>query len=81
MRQELTVAYDTNADMRDRIHSLQQQMAAIKAEAAARTPVGVTVEKVGPCLRQQALCSRKTRHELQLLLSPMRLWLSAGTIG
>jgi 3-phenylpropionate/cinnamic acid dioxygenase small subunit len=57
MRQELTVAYDTNADLRDRILSLQQQMAAMKAEAAARTPVGVTVEKVGVRLRQQ-LCNK-----------------------
>lgn len=46
MRAELTVAYDSNADLRDRIHSLQQQAAAIRAEAAARTPVGVTIEKV-----------------------------------
>jgi hypothetical protein len=46
MRQELTVAYDSNADLRDRIHGLQQQVAAMRAEAAARTPVGVTIEKV-----------------------------------
>jgi len=46
MRAELTVAYDSNADLRDRIHSLQQQVAAMRAEAAARTPVGVTIEKV-----------------------------------
>lgn len=47
MRQELTVAYDSNADLRDRIHDLQQQVATMRAEAAARTPVGVTIEKVG----------------------------------
>lgn len=46
MREELSVAYDNHADLRDRVHSLQQQLAAMKAEAAARTPVGVTIEKV-----------------------------------
>lgn len=49
MRAELTVAYDANADLRDRLHALQQQIAAMRAEAAARTPVGVTVEKVRQC--------------------------------
>jgi hypothetical protein len=49
MRAELAVAFDANGDLRERISGLQQQLAATKAEAAARTPVGVTVEKVGGC--------------------------------
>lgn len=46
MRQELGAAYDNNADLRTRISAVQQELAEVKAEAAARTPIGATVEQV-----------------------------------
>lgn len=66
MRAELTVAYDSNADLRDRIHSLQQQVAAMRAEAAARTPVGVTIEKVRHMAKPAVAAFRCINYMLDL---------------
>lgn len=46
LRQELAAAYENNAGLRDRVTAAQQELAEVKAEAAARTPVGATVEQV-----------------------------------
>jgi hypothetical protein len=46
VRERYAVAQEAAGDMQDRLQQLQHQVAELRAEAASRTPVGVSVEQV-----------------------------------
>jgi uncharacterized coiled-coil DUF342 family protein len=46
VRERYAEAQEAAGDMKDRLQQLQQQVAELRAEAASRTPVGVSVEQV-----------------------------------
>lgn len=69
MRQELAVTYEDNTQLRDRVSVAQQELAKVKAEAAARTPVHTTVQQV---------CQHSLGHSLSAMFA---CWLLASTAG
>jgi flagellar biosynthesis chaperone FliJ len=50
VREHYAEAQEAAGDMQDRLQQLQQQVAELRAEAASRTPVGVSVEQVRSCV-------------------------------
>jgi hypothetical protein len=46
LKHELEVALEQANDARDRLSHVQRELAEVKAEAAARTPIGATVAQV-----------------------------------
>ncbi|WIA20953.1 hypothetical protein OEZ85_005292 [Tetradesmus obliquus] len=53
VREQYAEAQEAAGDMQDRLQQLQQQVAELRAEAASRTPVGVSVEQAVSSLRRE----------------------------